>query len=325
MEIVEVKQKGWNKELLRVDIALGNKCNYKCWYCWPGSNEGTIKYPNYKLIINNLSHLLDYYLTNTEKKKIDFHIMGGEITHWKNFLPFVQHFKNNYDCIFTLTTNASKKLEWWKEAYQYLDYINISVHNEYSDPFHIKEVADFLYEKNVYVVTMVLMDPFHWDKCMQNVKILSSSKHRWTIKCMEIIDQKINYTDEQKQLLKKERYRRSNIFYFFRTNKSYKSKVKIVEDNGKTHNVNDNHIMLKRLNNFKDWECNVGVDWIAVKADGSVSGICGNGLYKDRIIYNIHDKDFKDKFKPLITPTICSIKSCWCMFETNMPKRRIHV
>ena len=323
MEIIEIKQKGWDHELLRIDITAGNICNYKCWYCWPECHSGDIKWPDFDVYTENISFLLDYYIANSPKRKFDFHIMGGEVTHWKRFPDFIKYFKDRYDCVFTLTTNASKSLDWWEKNHSYLDYVAISVHHQFSNPDHIKEVADFLYEKNIYVVALVLMDPFAWDKCMDIVKVLKSSKHRWTIRYNEIIDMKVAYDDKQNKILKKQRARFTNPWYFFKTNKSYRSKVKVVDNKNKIHSFKDNELILKRLNNFKDWECNVGVDWISIKSNGQISGICGNGLYEEGKVYNICDTNFKSQFSPKITPTICRQECCWCLFETNMSKRKL--
>ncbi len=334
MEIIEVKNDGWSNDLLRVDVAIGNICNYKCWYCWPESHAGNIKWPDFDSYVKNLSHLLDYYLENSEKKRFDITLMGGEVTHWKRFTDLIKYFKERYDCIFTLTTNASKKISWWQDAYKYLDYVNISVHHEFSDPNHLKDVADFLYEKNVYLVTLVLMDPLAWDKCTDIVDTLKTSKHRWTIKQMPIVehgDIKIVYTDEQKNVLNTLRARKPNIWYYWRSNKSYKSKVKVIDTNNKKHSFEDNEILRRvfteessrKLNNFKGWECDVGVHWIAIKSNGQISGICNNGLYDEGKTYNLNDVDFKTTFRPKITPTICEQAACWCGFETDMPKRKL--
>lgn len=323
MEIVEIKQQGWSPELLRVDLTIGNICNYKCWYCWPGCNKGDIKWPDFDSFTENLSFLLDYYIKNTNKRKFDFHVMGGEVTHWKKFPDLIEYFKNRYDCVFTLTTNASKNMAWWEKSFPYLDYVAISVHHQFSDPEHIKTVADFLYEKNIYVVALVLMDPFAWEKCTGIVDVLRGSKHRWTIRYNEIVDMNIAYTEDQRQMLKKERARFTNPWYFYKTNKSYRSKVIVIDDQNRKHSVKDNELLLKRMNSFRGWQCDVGVDWIAVKADGQLSGICGNGLYKDISTYNIYDKDFIKTFNPTISPTICQQKDCWCGFEINMPKRKL--
>jgi uncharacterized radical SAM superfamily Fe-S cluster-containing enzyme len=42
----------WKDNVFKIDINLGNYCNYKCWYCWPGSNTGTHKFPDIDVIQN---------------------------------------------------------------------------------------------------------------------------------------------------------------------------------------------------------------------------------------------------------------------------------
>lgn len=322
MEIIEVKQ-NWKDDLIRIDLTIGNYCNYKCWYCWPGSNEGNLRFPDFDMFTKNLSHLLDHYIKTTNKRKFDFHIMGGEVTHWPKFFDLIKFCKERYDCIFTLTTNGSKKLSFWEEAAPYLDYVSISTHHEFCDPVHVRNVADLLYEKNVIVNSIVLMDPFHWDKCMGIIEQLKQSKRKWSIRYLEIIHDTVSYTEEQKKILKTTRARTPNLWWFFKNNKSYRSKVKVTDSAGKKHNVSDGEIILRRLNQFKGWQCSLGVNWIAIKADGTVSGICSSGLFKNHEKYNILDPDFVEKFNPVIEYTVCNLEHCWCPFESNMDKRKV--
>ena len=322
MEIKEVHQ-NWPDDLLRVDITLGNYCNYKCWYCWPGCNSGTHKWPDFDTFVKNLSFLLDYYLEHTNKRRFDFHIMGGEITHWPKFFKFLEYFKSRYDVVMTTSTNASRTVEWWATAAQYLDYVIISSHHEYCDPKHIREVADLLYEKNVILNVSVLMDPRAWDKCLDAVSYYKKSKHRWSIRYVEVIHNTIAYSDEQKKLLGSLRARHPNLWWFFRNNKSYRSKVSVVDLQNRVHKVNDQRVILDRMNNFKGWDCSAGVDWVAIKMDGALSAICSNKLYNSDVKFNLFSEEFIEQFAPTITSTVCTKDSCWCMFEANMPKKII--
>jgi sulfatase maturation enzyme AslB (radical SAM superfamily) len=322
MQIKEVRQ-NWPEDVLRIDITLGNYCNYKCWYCFDGCNTGTHKFPEFELFTKNLSHIIDHYLTTTNKKKFDFHIMGGEVTHWPKFIEFIQYFKSKYNCIFTLTTNGSKELDWWEKTYSYVDYVSISVHHEFSDPEHVKAVADFLYKKKVIVNTLVLMDPMEWDKCISIINNLKTSKYSWAIRYLEIIQKNVTYTLAQKKVLDKLRARRANILWFLLNNKSFRSSVSLVDIDNKIHKVGEETIILERMNKFRDWECSVGENWIAVRMDGTLGGICGTNLYKNKQSYSLRDTDFIEKFRPTVGPTQCDKNECWCMFETNMPKKQI--
>jgi MoaA/NifB/PqqE/SkfB family radical SAM enzyme len=249
--------------------------------------------------------------------------MGGEITLWPRFFDLIKFFKTRYDCIFTLTTNGSRDLQFWEEAAECLDYVILSTHHQYANTTHLQQVGDLLYKKNVIVTAIVLMDPFAWDKCIKIVNDLQHSKYSWSIRYLEVIHKTIEYTVEQKKILNKLRARRANILWFLRNNKSYKSSVTVVDENNKKHKLGDQTLVIERMNNFKGWQCSLGVNWIAVKTDGTVSGICGNGLYKDSSKFNIFNENFIETFKPTIEHTICQTDVCWCIFETNMPKKRI--
>ena len=320
--IIRVEQK-WPDDYLRIDFSVGDICNFQCWYCWPESHAAEYKWPDYDLLVKNLSHVLDYYIANTNKRRFEFCLLGGEVTHWSRFLDFIKHFKENYNCIFNLISNGSKKLSWWREAAPYLDYVLISHHQQFSKVEHNRDLLDLLYEQGVIGVTTVLMDPWDWDNCLETIEYYKKSKRRWSIRYGEILHKDVNYTDEQKKVIGKVRARGSNIFWFLWNNKTPRITPYITGLDGKKKKVTDNYILLNRLNDFRGWECNVGVDWFSIKIDGSFVGACNNLLYNDNIAYNIYDIDLTTKFAPKIVPVICTQNGCWCGFETNMPKRKV--
>jgi organic radical activating enzyme len=322
MQIKEVHQT-WPSDYLRIDISLGDICNFQCWYCWPEAHAAEHKWPDYDLLVKNLSHMLDYYIKHTNKKRFEFCMLGGEVTHWSKFLDFIRYFKERYDCIFNLISNGSKKLSWWKEAAPYLDYVLISHHQKFSKVEHNRDLLDFLYEQGIIGVTTILMDPTEWEGCLETAEYYKKSKRRWSIRYGELIHKDVNYTHEQKAVIANVRARSSNPLWFWRYNKIPRTDTYVTDMHGKRKKVTDNYIRLNRLNEFKGWECDVGVDWLAIKIDGLVKGTCGNMLYNDTEAFNIYDADFTDKFAPIITPTICTQSGCWCGFDTNMPKRKV--
>jgi hypothetical protein len=169
----------------------------------------------------------------------------------------------------------------------------------------------------------VMMDSRRWDSCMDAVEYYKNSKHHWTIRHAEIVHDDINYTTEQKTILQTLRPRGTSPWFYIRNNKTPGSGVKVIDDLGKIYKIDDHKLVLERLNNFQGWECDVGVDWLNIKANGTIAGICGNKLYDQSAVYNIFDPDFLETFQPQITSTICN-SNCWCTFETNMPKRKIN-
>jgi organic radical activating enzyme len=313
----------WKDEVLNIDINLGNYCNFKCWYCFPGSNHGTRKFPDIDVIKKNLNHLISYYKNNTNKRIFDIHFSGGEVTHWKYFPELIRFLKEEFNCLISMTSNGSKKHEWWEENAKYFDRIHMSCHHEYVNLEEFRDICDYLYDQNVVISTSVMMDPFEWDKCIEIVDFLKKSRRCWTIRYVEIYDNKIEYTEDQKKILKLYRARRVNLWFFFKNNKYYKSNVIAIDDTGKKHHLQDNEILLRRLNNFYGWECSLGVHWVNVSMYGVISGTCNQKLFGDDVVYNLYDQDFEKNFNPVIKSIICSKTCCGCLMETVMPKRKI--
>jgi NADH pyrophosphatase NudC (nudix superfamily) len=170
----------------------------------------------------------------------------------------------------------------------------------------------------------MMMDPYAWDKCMDHVSYLKQSKRKWTIRYVELQGDNINYTAEQLSVIAKHRARRANIFWFWKNNKHYLSKVKVVDDKGKTHKFSDNEILLRKLNAFSGWSCNVGVDWVHIARSGEISGTCGQLLYGLEKNYNFYSDTFKTDFAPNIVPAICNKVACLCNIETVMKKQKIN-
>jgi len=320
MNLVEVDN-GWKKDVLFIDLSIGNVCNYRCNYCFPGANDGNFKFPDYDTLIANISHLLTVYKTYG-KKQFDIHFVGGEPSHWPQLFNFVKFLKDNFNCLISMTSNGSKKIEYWEQVAQYFNRIHMSCHHEYVEIEKFRDVCDLLYEKNVIVSVSTMMDPHAWDKCMGLVDYLKNSKHRWTIRYSELNGEGIEYTPEQLNVLAKHRARGPNIFWFFKNNKHFLSKVKVTDNNNNKHKFNDNEIMHRGLNTFYGWECSVGSNFIAITHNGDISGTCGQLLYGNKKNYNIRDVDFITKFNPVIQSSICKQLTCNCMLETNMPKRK---
>jgi hypothetical protein len=158
------------------------------------------------------------------------------------------------------------------------------------------------------------MDPLNWNKCILAIDEMKKSKYRWTIRYSEILSNE-KYTNKQKIILKKHKARSCNPFWFFINNK-YKS-TKIYVDKKR---VPDNYILVNKLNKFKGWKCNLGLDWIHISPNGELSGTCGQYLFGKDKNYNFRQKTFYKKFNPTLQPVICNQCECKCMPETNISK-----
>ena len=323
MNIVSVKQR-WPKNKLRVELMLGNVCNYSCWYCFPGSNEGTDRWPDYKILSTNLKHLFNYYKC-IGKDIFEIHLIGGEPTLWADLGEFVKELKAEHNCIISMSSNGSRTLRWWQEYGEYFDKVLLSAHYEKIDTDHYISVADCLYKQKVIVTGLVLMDPSNWDTCMHVVEKLKTSKYRWGIDVQEILlhNKTVNYTEDQRKILKKHRLRSANPIWFLLNNKHTILHTTVTHDTGSSSVIKNNEIVLNKWNQFKGWDCNLGIDSIYINPKGVLTGACGNYLYNLNYNFNLRSIEFVEKFNPKITTTICQQENCYCQPEANLTKHKI--
>ena len=192
---------------LHISYSFTNTCNYDCNYCWPVSKSGTNRFPDYDLLIKNMDHLLGIYRNHFNKKTIRMNILGGEPTLWPKLGNFVQWCHSEYNCRVTMSSNGSRTLRWWKEYCRYFDDIQISVHHEYANLSHIKEVLDEIYSQgDIMTAAQILMDPKAWDKCNNILEELSNHPVPWLVKSRVVLDLedkniREDYSEEQLEFL----------------------------------------------------------------------------------------------------------------------------
>jgi molybdenum cofactor biosynthesis enzyme MoaA len=307
--------------VLRIEYMLGNTCNQKCSYCFPGSNEGDQPWPDIDLVKQNFSHLLDHY-KRFNKTSFNIFFVGGEPTLWKDFIDLCKFLKSKYNCILEISTNGTRSSAWWNEASQYLDHVNISVHHEYVKINKIVRLADYLYDQGVFVNVDVLIDPNNFNKCTKQIDQLTQGKNNWPI-VAKIVHYAglIKYTAEQLEYFREPIKQYPDVEWFLSTSKKPRTKITITKNNNEKFNTNsDSWITRNNLNRFKNWKCNLGVDHIKIFHDGKITGNCQQTLYGLDFDYNLYDLNFNNIFVPEICSVICSKNICSCTGEIGINK-----
>ena len=316
--LIKVNQ-DWPDDLLLVNYELHNVCNYRCWYCFPNSNTGTYKWPDYELSLMNFIHLLNYYKIHLNKTRFQINLLGGEPTLWPKLSDFCKELKQTFsDISIMITTNGSKPLDWWYENYSYFDHILISCHPEYVNENHIISVANLLYDHNKHVDTLVLMAPDYWDRALTIIENLKSGKD-WAIISSFVNQNKFTYSAEQLEYINDYLKQRPDLEWYKKVKTEYHYSVHITDETG-TYKVSKTHLLINELNQFIGWECNIGIDNITVTKNGDISGSCGEKLYQLDFKYNLYDINFKNNFSPTIKPALCSQCRCFCEHEYNTSK-----
>jgi organic radical activating enzyme len=309
--------------MIRIEYMPGNLCNHRCHYCFPGSNEGDMPWPDLDLVKKNFTHLLKHY-ESQGKTKSNLFLVGGEPTLWPGITDFCNHLKNNFDIVIEISTNGTRKIAWWKENAKCFDIVSVSVHREYANIQHLIEVCDTLYEQEIFVNANVMIDSDAWDTCVANVEAMKTSKHAWPILAKIIhYDGNHRYTEEQLSYFENGVKRYPDKKWYESTFKKPRTEIEITRDDDTTFKVaSDSYIIRNKLNYFKGWHCNLGVDIIKIFADGRITGNCQQIIYDD---FNLYNEDFVERFHPSLEPVICTKNACICTGESFCNKVKLYV
>lgn len=317
------------EDTLEIRWALTNVCNFKCRYCFPGSNEGNYQSPaDLNLAINNFSYMLDCYKRDLGKTKFHLKILGGEPTVWKYLSEFINGVKQKHNVYVSIVSNGSRTLRWWEENGHLIDNLILSYHYEIADLNHTINVADIMYSLGKKVTVHAIMDDKHWDECVSSIQIMKrQSKYKWMIQTKELVstpNNLVSYTPEQRIFLQKELKRFPTIIWLIKniklvldgTVKKYESIF--YTDNGKTGRASSQFYITTEQNKFKDWDCNIGIESVYINYTGDLMGSCGQIILGNS--FNIFTNDFIREFKIKKTPVRCKLEKCICPPDTHVSK-----
>jgi organic radical activating enzyme len=319
-----------------------NVCNYACRYCHPHSHDGDYGSPkDLELIIKNFNHLAREYREKLGKTVIHLKLAGGEPTLWKDLALFVEGVKKENDIYFTIISNGSRTIRWWKEYGHLIDNAHLTLHLEQGDVDHMIEVADILHSLGKKTTVKVLMDPYQWDKGIEAVEYMKeNSKEPWFIIVGEVQEpdntlagsirvvtqEDKKYTPDQIAYMRDSRKRMPPTDWFEKNNFLFETgAIRINESiahfpDGTVTEASPNYYLNNTWNSFKGWSCDVGLESFSIHWDGNLKGSCGQKLFGLDYFYNILDQEFCEKFKVENTPAICEYYNCGCQPENHISK-----
>jgi MoaA/NifB/PqqE/SkfB family radical SAM enzyme len=318
-----------NDNILGIGWDPTNYCNFKCRYCFENSNAATHSSPkDLNKIVDNFDHLMSHYEQVFGKNKFQFFVAGGEPTLWKDLAEFIKRIKMNHDVYFSLISNGSRTIRWWKENAHLIDNAHLTHHLDQGNVEHITEVADILHEAGSKTTVKVLMDKLYWNQGLLDIEYMKQmSEHDWFIMSERVIKDPLQkYTAEDEAYLKDDMKRMPNAKWFMKNRKLLREDMRRYDSvatlsDGETLKARPGAYYGKKWNNFNGWECDLGIERIYIGWTGEITGTCNAKLYGESQNYNILSTNFVEEFNPSPAPVICKVNGCWCMPETHISKR----
>jgi organic radical activating enzyme len=326
MDLIEVRSKQ-PKHIITINWAISNVCNYKCWYCFPGSNTGDFNNLPLDLAIKNFDHLFQQYQIKLHKTRFDLVLTGGEPTLWRNLRPFIEYFRKKYKDQITITivSNFSRTLRWWDENCDLFDTIVGSYHINEGNLTKYIEIADHISGKGREVLAFMLMDSRRWNECIDIMETMKKSKNHWIIypKRLECLDPKDEYSIEQLDYFSKNQFARPPKKHFSNIVGGHMIST-AVTTNKEEHDAIGTFYITRDINRFEGWQCSIGLEFISIRWNGEIHGNCGTPLFGKDFKFNIRDEKFVEKFDvDLAAKPICKIKICECTPETHVTKKKL--
>lgn len=295
LEYKDIDKQNW----FLVTWDLSDKCNYRCSYCPSFLHDGKNGWPDFDTVIQFIDKLNELL----PDKKICYRFSGGEPTFWKHFLELAKHIKSkgNY---FSLLSNGSRDIDYWKELNHYVDGVILSYHPEFATTEQFINISNVL-DCPVAVNLMLTPDNFNETLAIANNLYVNSKMAIWPKlihdKMGEITNELYSYSDEQKDIIKYWEY-----FRPLDTSKIHRGDLLL-----DGVNVNANDLILTGRNSFINWTCFAGVDQINVGLDGAI--------YRADCMFGGKLGTIKEFALPK-EPIICGKKSCNCLSDIYIRK-----
>ena len=322
--------------LLRVNWQLGNFCNYGCSYCSNICHSGSFPWPTIakaEAIVRKIDQV--YKQEPYAKKKIVFELLGGEVTVWQDLDRLLDLIKET-DNLCMLVSNGSRNLDWWIKNAGKFGYTTLSFHPEKADYKHVSAVANILADAGVGVGILVLMYPPRWDYCLEARQyfVANSRAHTVATQPLTLIPDSTAAQNGTADTNGRWPYTVGQQAWLKRT-LTYHSKVPFKDsewlnvglkyfnrgEEKRWKNVEAAYLSAHGLNNWKDWDCFVGIDTLYVEQNGHVrrDAMCRVASH----LGNWRKDDGLETIEWPKEPVKCPFTACLCAHDFRARRNKI--
>lgn len=303
---------------MHAEWVISNVCNYTCNYCDPKLYGGSSGWPD-------LQKSLDFWAyvhkeVNPHAKMLT--LSGGEPTLWPHLSEFFNKLDSSYKK--AIVTNGSRTLRWWKKFIENteIEQIAISVHLEFANVEHIKEVVRII-GPYCRVTCLIMLD----ENRVQQGREFAETLAREDLYCKVVIKPvtRRHYSKNESQDYDKETLEWMAKFDYNKDAPILKKRdrttaVNILIDGEEKPVFYMYEMISKNMHKFSGWKCYAGKHRLVVWYDGNVYGAqCTTA--KNNLLGNIANGKLDKKIEPLI----CDTEFCACVPDIRIPKEKIDV
>ena len=293
-----------------VEWTLGNKCTYACSYCPSVLHDGSVGWQDHEKLTSFLDACVEHY-TDGMGREVLVQYTGGEPTVYPKFKELLQH-GNKRGIRQSIISNGSRTVRYWADTAHYFEKVHLSYHPEFADPEHFVKVSQEI-AKHTDLHVNVLMKPGQFGPILAMCAQLKAACPDSVILLKPLQkdfgEELYDYSPHEQTIL--------NSMHSFHTNapkrKNYPTgQLKVTDADGNTSLTIPSDLMLKGLNRWKGWDCQIGVETLNVDMNGEIRG----GLCRVGGSYG----NISTGFKLPTQGVVCTREWCTCHLDIMVTK-----
>ena len=297
----KVKSRWNHQDSVKIEWNLGKRCNYDCSYCPSVIHDNFSKHTDIEILKAAVDKLCDL------EKPIRLSLTGGEPCVHPHIEELISYIKSKGFWL-SITTNGTRKAQWYINQ-STVDQWVFSLHFEY-EWLDIKHTIASVDENMIH--THVLINVMAHHNRMTDVRtavgLLDSLGINHGIR-------RIRWTEGDHDLFDDTKYDQNDLDWILNKHSTVEPNTVIIyKDREEMMHAND--VIKKHLNQYKNWQCNAGLESLMINWDGEVhratcrvGGTLGN-------IYN-------DSFVLPSSPVICDRNYCTCAADIPLTKELV--
>jgi MoaA/NifB/PqqE/SkfB family radical SAM enzyme len=285
---------------IKIEWNLGRRCNYDCSYCPSTIHDNFSKHTDIDILKNTVDKITSL------NKFTKLSLTGGEPSVHPKIKELLKYIKNKKIDYLNLTTNGTRTSEWYSDSQQYIDHINFSLHFESDWQRVFNTITSFKEKATIdFFVNVMAHHEF-----MNEVKYVTEKFNDLSI---NYAIRRIRWVTTNQDEFNDNKYNESDLNWILNNTATAKPDVKI-SDGSRIYLKHSNDLIKEQLNNYKGYECFVGLESLMINHDGEVyratcrvGGSLGN-IYENT--FNIPDNSIT-----------CTRNFCTCAADIPITKQ----
>jgi len=282
-----------HQQSIKIEWNLGKRCNLDCTYCPAEIHDNYSPHTDIKILQRTVDKLSNI------PKPLRISFTGGEPCVHPQIANLFEYTRN-YASWINVTTNGTRTPDWY--AKQPLDHIVFSLHFETEDWFRcLKNIIDTNELVDIPIQVNVMAHHNH----MKNVKTAVGMLETWKIK---YVIRRIRWT-EKHDWFDDMRYNSEDLDWILSREATSLPNCEVDNE----YYIHANDIIKKHQNQFKGWQCNIGLESLMINWNGEVHrATCRVG----GSLGNIYTGSFEIPKNPIT----CSRDWCTCAADIPITK-----